>query len=109
MSGYSTGGRLYDADLRISTSTSGDNQLFAAVVGRRHRVHGLRLSVAGAVTVQLRSASTVLETFVFAGAGYAYVLPTRVAHYMQTAENEALNLNLSGAVQVNGVLEYSQN
>lgn len=106
---YSTAGRLYDADLRISTSSSGDTALLAATPGRRHRVHGLRLSVAGAVTVQLRSGSTVLETFVFAAAGYDYVLPTRVSHYAQTAENEALNLNLSAAVAVNGVLEYSQN
>jgi hypothetical protein len=34
-------------------------------------------------------------------------LHLRFQHYYETAANEALNINLSGAVQCNGALEYT--
>lgn len=92
--------------LRINTAVSGDNTLVAAVAGQKTRVYGLRLSVAGAVIVQVKRGSTVLEVFNFAGAGGGLVLDLREMPFYSTDANEALVLNLSGAVQVDGQLEY---
>lgn len=98
---------IAESRLRINTASSGDTALVAAAPGLRCRVHGLRLSVAGAVIVQIKAGSTVLEVFNFAAAGAMTPLVLRFQHYYETAANEALNINLSGAVQCNGVLEYT--
>lgn len=96
-----------DSSLRINTAASGDTALVAATADKRVKVHGLRLSVAGAVIVSIKAGSTVLEVFNFAAAGTMAPLVLRHAPYYQTGANEALNINLSGAVQCNGVLEYT--
>lgn len=98
---------ISESRVTINVAASGDTALVAATAGLRCRVHGLRLSVAGAVIVQIKAGSTVLETFNFAGAGVMPPLPLRFQHYYETAPNQALNINLSGAVQCNGVLEYT--
>ena len=95
--------------LRINNAAAaGDTPLVAAVAGQSVRVYGLRLSVAGATIVQIKRGSTVLEVFNFAAAGGAAVLDLRELPYYTTAANEALVLNSSGAVQVDGQLEYTQ-
>ena len=99
--------RPHDNVLRINTAASGDTELVAAATGQSCKVYGLRLSVAGAVIVSIKRGSTVLEVFNFAGAGTMAPLELRTAPYYQTAANEALNINLSGAVQTNGVIEYT--
>ena len=99
----------HDQTLRIDTAASGDTELVAAVSGKSCKVYGLRLSVAGAVIVSIKRGSTVLEVFNFAAAGTMAPLVLRDFPYYKTADNEALNINLSGAVQCNGVLEYSVN
>lgn len=101
--------RIADNSLTISTAASGDTTLIAAGgAGRITRVHGLRLSVAGAVIVSIKRGSTVLEVFDFAAAGVMPPLVLREQPYYLTAADEALVINLSGAVQVNGMLEWSQ-
>lgn len=100
--------RIHDRTLRINTNTSGDGDLVAAVSGATTKVYGLRLSVAGAVIVTIKRGSTTLEVFNFAAAGTMAPLALREEPYYQTGSNEALVINLSGAVQVNGVLEYTQ-
>ncbi len=99
--------RLSENTLRINVAASGDTELVAAVSGARCRVHALRLSVAGAVMVSIKRGSTVLETFNFAAAGVMPPLELRYQPYYVTAANEALNISLSGDVQVNGALEYT--
>ena len=99
--------RQADQRLRINTAASGDTTLVAATAGKITRVYGLRLSVAGAVIVTIKRGSTVLEVFDFAAAGVMPPLAMRDAPYYETAANEALIINLSGAVQCNGALEYS--
>ena len=96
-----------DSALRINVAASGDTALVAAATGKRTKVHALRLSAAGAVIVQIKAGSTVLEVFNFAAAGTMPPLELRHAPYYQTGANEALNINLSGAVQVDGRLEYT--
>ena len=96
-----------DARLRINTAASGDTTLIAAVAGLSTKVYSLRLSVAGAVIVSIKAGSTVLEVFNFVGAGTMAPLVLRFKPYFQTATNEALVINLSGAVQCNGAIEYT--
>ncbi len=95
------------APQRINTAAAGDNTLVAAVVGQATRVYGLRLSVAGAVDVQIKNgAGTVLEVFHFAGNGGGVVLDLRELPFYTTSANTAFIINLSAAVQVDGVVEF---
>lgn len=98
---------IAESRLLIKTAASGDTALVAAAPGLRCRVHGLRLSVAGAVIVQIKTESAVLEVFNFAEAGTMAPLTLRFQPYCETAANQALNINLSDAVQCDGVLEYT--
>lgn len=91
---------------RISTNTAGDNQLLAAVAAKTHRIHSLRLSVAGAVVVQVKDGATVLEVFNFAGNGGGLTLDFREKPYYVGGVNTAFIINLSAAVQVEGRFEY---
>lgn len=92
--------------LRINTAAAGDTVLVAAVAGQITRVHSLRVSVAGAVIVQVKDGATVLEVFNFAGVGGAVILDFRSRPWYRTTANTALNINLSAAVQVDGRVEY---
>jgi hypothetical protein len=92
--------------LRINTAASGDTTLVAAQTGKAVRVYSLRLNVAGAVIVQIKTGSVVREVFNFSGAGGGVVLELRQQPYYSTANGEALVINLSGAVQVDGQVEY---
>lgn len=92
--------------LRINTAASGVTELVSATTAQTTRVHALRLSVAGAVIVQIRDGTTVLEVFNFAGNGGGIVLDFRDRPYYKTTAATALNINLSGAVQVDGRIEY---
>jgi hypothetical protein len=92
----------------IAASSSGDNQLVAAVTGQRIYVAALWLSVSGAVNAKLRSASTDISGLLYGTtAGNGIVLPNAAPGYWaRTAVGEALNLNLSGATAVGGTLIY---
>ncbi len=92
--------------LRINTAASGVTQLVAAASGQTTRVHRMKLSVAGAVIVQIRNGATVLEVFNFAGAGGNVILDFDGNPWYETSANTALNINLSAAVQVDGRVEY---
>ena len=96
----------------VKTLTSGIRSTFNVSVAEvDHQGHRSRITVVTrgtpAVIVQIKRGSTVLETFNFAAAGAMPPLVLRDTPYYQTATNEALVINLSGAVQVNGVLEYA--
>lgn len=93
----------------IDTSASGDTTVIAAPgAGKFLRVHGYDLAPAGTVSVKWKDT---------AGASYSGVMPTVVgagpneafAHdgLFDLAANTGLVLNLSGAVQVGGTVDYS--
>lgn len=96
------------APARINNSAaSGDSNLVAAATGKSVRVYGLRLDAAAACIVQIKDgAGTVLEVFNFAAAG-RQMLPQRELPYYATTAGNALVMNVSGAVQVDGVVESS--
>lgn len=91
----------------INKAASGNATLITGVTGQKCRVYGLRLSVAGAVIVQILDNSTVLEVFNFAGAGGSVVLDMRQQPYYTGTAGQNFRINLSAAVQVDGQLEYT--
>lgn len=92
----------------IDAATSGDNTLVAAVTGRKIRVVSLYLVASGAVTARFESdaSGTALSGQMQLAANGVLALPYNPSGWFQTASGELLNLELSGAVSVDGGLSY---
>lgn len=90
----------------VSVASSGVNVVVAAVAGRRIRVTQMVFIVDGAVTVEVRSATTPLSGAMSFGANGGMVLPFNEQGWYTTAIGEALNFNLGGAVGVRGTIKY---
>jgi hypothetical protein len=91
----------------ISCSSSGNNEIVAAVSGKKIRVLYWIVSVSGGVNFQWRSASTnktgaFTNSAAGGGAGGSY---NPLGHF-ETVASEALNLYLSESVTVGGYLVY---
>lgn len=85
----------------LDASASGDTQIVAAQgAGIRIRVIAYTFVAAAAVTVKFRSASTAISSGKPVAANGGVVAAEAPHGWFQTAANEALNLNLSGAVAV---------
>jgi len=91
---------------KIAASASGDNTIVAAVADHRIRVIRWGFTARGDVDAKWRSGSTDITgarpLTKYASAGGAYC-PVGL---FQTSKGEALNLNLSAAVGVEGELTY---
>ena len=95
----------------VAAATLGDNTLVAAVAGKRIRVHSLvLLASGGANTVRLESAAggTALTGQMDIIDNGQLVLPHNPAGWCETAAGELLNLELSAATAVAGLLTYSE-
>lgn len=93
----------------ISASSSGDNTLVAAVTGKKLRVLSYSFVVTGAVTVRFESAAggtALTGQMPFAAAGDCWSPGYDPHGHFETVAGELLNLELSGAVAVNGHLSY---
>ena len=92
----------------IDAATSGNNTLVAAVSAKKIRVLSLFLVAAGTVNVRLESGAngTALTGQMSLVAATGFVLPYNPAGWFETASNTLLNLELSGAVSVDGALSY---
>lgn len=94
----------------IDHAGSGDNELVAAVSGKKIRVHDVVLISSGTVTVRFESGAggTALtgQMQLTAQTGFAPGF-SPVGHF-ETAAGAALNLELSGAVSVDGWLVYQE-
>lgn len=99
----------------IAAGSSGNNEIVAAVAGKRIRVVGYVLSFSGSVNAKWRSASTDLSGLLYGAANTvvsAAPMPKGErggqAGHMETATGEALNLNLSAATAVGGHVAYEE-
>lgn len=91
---------------RIDTAALGATQLVAAVAGKKLRVLNFHLIAAGAVNVSLRSAANPI-TGAYPLVANAGLAPNGGGFGLcETAAGEALNINLSAAVQVSGAIAY---
>lgn len=93
----------------IDGATSGDNTLVSAVTGKKIRVLACFAMMTGtAVTIRFESAAggTALTGQMQPTQGGGFVLPYNPVGWFETAEAELLNMELSGAQSVDGVLVY---
>jgi hypothetical protein len=91
----------------VSTAASGVTPIVAANASNRIKVVSYCLIAAGAVNVKWQSAANDLTgAMPFAANGGAAPTGSDDAPLLQTNVNEALNLNLSAAVQVSGHISY---
>lgn len=90
----------------ISETSSGDNEVVAAVVGKKIRALSYVLISNGTVNAKWRSATTDISGLLYllaaTGASIGY---SPIGHF-ETASGQALNLNLSGAIAVGGHITY---
>lgn len=94
----------------IAVSSSGNNSVIAAVSGKRFRVLGWYLTANAAVNAKFQSNSVDATGLMYnAAQGDGLVAPFSQAGWFETlTANQALNLNLSGAVAVGGIVIYAE-
>lgn len=95
----------------IDAATSGDNTLVAAVASRKIRILSAFMIAAAAVTVRFESGAsgTALSGQMNLAANSGFVLPYNPHGWADTlAVNTLLNLELSAAVSVDGMLTYAE-
>jgi hypothetical protein len=92
----------------IDAATSGDNTIVAAVNPKKIRVLSLFLVASAAVTARFESGAggTALTGQMQLAANGGFVLPFNPLGWFETASNTLLNLELSGAISVDGGLNY---
>jgi hypothetical protein len=94
----------------IDASSSGDNEIVAAVTGVKIRVVSMLIMSGGDVNATFQSGA--------GGSGLSGALPLTTnsgascnhnpVGWFETNESESLNLSLSGAIQVSGFLAYRE-
>lgn len=93
----------------IDGATSGDNELVAAVAGKKIRVLAMFAVMTGtAVTIRFESGAggTALTGQMQPSQGGGFVLPFNPIGWFETAAGQALNMELGGAQSVDGVFNY---
>lgn len=108
---------LYDASIPgsavvkyavIDAAASGDNTLVSAVTGKKIRVLSAFLVASNTVTVRFESGAsgTALTGQMVLGASTVVPFAYNPHGHFETAAGALLNLELSGAVSVDGCLTY---
>jgi len=105
------GGLPMSSDLKyavIDFASSGDNTLVAAVTSKKIRVVSLFLVSVGTVNVRFESGAsgTALTGQMNLIANTGFVLPFNPGGWFETAAGSLLNMELSGAISVDGSLTY---
>lgn len=92
----------------IDDATSGNNTLIAAVTGKKICVLGAMLVSAGTVTAtfQTGAGGTALTGGITLAANSGFTLPQGRACWFKTDAGDLLNLSLSDAISVDGVIVY---
>ncbi len=92
----------------IDAALSGDNTLVAAVAAKKIRVLSLMMVSAGTVTTRFEdgASGTALSGQMNLVANSGFTLPFNPVGWFETTANTLLNLELSGAVSVDGMLVY---
>jgi hypothetical protein len=92
----------------IDAASSGDNTLVAATSGKKIAILGCVLVAAGSVNVRFESGAggTAMSGQINLTTNSGFTLPYSEGGWSQTAVGALLNLELSGAVSVDGMLIY---
>lgn len=95
--------------IKIAASSSGDNTIVAAVTGQRIKVVGFNFIGNGAVNAKFQSGASgedLTGLYYMPAAGSGISVPYSEKGWFITRAGQLLNMNLSGAVAVGGVLVY---
>lgn len=94
----------------IDAAASGDNTLVAAVASKKIRVLAALLVSTGAVTTRFEDGpgGTARSGQMSLVANSGFTLPFNPAGWLETSVNTLLNLELSAAVSVDGMLVYTE-
>ena len=105
---YACGAHVPIKYAKISAASSGDNTLVAAVASKRIRVLDVLIVATDAVTVSFESdaSGTALTGDISLAANGGFAPGFDLHGHFQTVAGELLNLELGGAVQVDGWLTY---
>lgn len=92
----------------IAASTSGNNTIVAALTGRKIRVVAMFATCAGTVNFKWQSGAggTDLTGLTYGVANSGLVLPYNPEGWFETSAGSLLNLNLSAAIAVGGMVQY---
>lgn len=92
----------------IDAATSGDNTLLAAVTSKKIRILSLYMVASAAVTARFESGAsgTALSGQMQLAANGGFVLPFNPTGWFETASGVLFNLELSGAISVDGGFSY---
>ena len=92
----------------ITASTSGNNTLVAAVVGKKIRVLAVWLTSNGTVNAKFQSGAggTDITGLAYLVVNTGFALAYNPVGWFETGSNTLLNLNLSAAIAVGGSLVY---
>jgi hypothetical protein len=92
----------------IAASGSGNNTILAAVTSKKIRVLAASFMANGTVNAKFQSGAggTDLTGLFYMVVNTGAVLPYNPAGWFETASNTLLNLNLSAAIAVGGMLTY---
>lgn len=87
-------------------NTAADHELVAAEAGKKIVLVSMLLVASDAVSVQFKSAANNISGVMPLAANAGFVLDQNYTGHTETNTGEALNLNLSAAIQVGGMLSY---
>lgn len=106
---YNVQGTVETTEIELNIATSGDNLIIAAPGERRRIVIcdiQLMNNTATGSTVLLKSGSTIFRRFLFQNQGNGIAVVLSTYREWRLGKNEALNINLSGALSHVGGLSY---
>ena len=92
--------------VQIDFNTATDHELVAAIPGKTIYVYRFSFKALGAVSVQFKSGATPLSPLIAYNAGEGWSEEFDTEAYFSCAKGEALNVTLSAAQQVVGMLYY---
>lgn len=90
----------------VSFSSSGDNEIIAAVAEKRILVHRLFVVCAGATSLTFKRGSTALSGAIPMTANGGITFDISGEPWFTTGLEEAFNIGSSNAVQVSGTIYY---
>lgn len=92
----------------IDAASSGNNTLVAAVTGKKIRILAVFMIAAGTATARFESAAdgTALSGQMTLAVNTGFCLPYSPDGWGETVVSELLNLELSAAVSVDGMIVY---
>ena len=93
----------------INFAASGDNTIIAAVTAAPIKVYGLFFTVAGATNITFKDGTTALSgPIVFTNNGSSQQLNLWEEPWFYCQPGDAFVMNNSNAVQVSGIIYYTQ-